>query len=156
MLRLRRSAAQTAGCSASRREDDLRRSRLRPLARRPNLNCALPPYLVSSSFSPHLTRPFPCRLLPPPPRRHSRSLPWALCTAGATQRTAPRSALLGCMFQVSQLTLQLLFRFFGVPYADIPARFRNSIPKTSWEGNEWDGKKLGCAPIHTPLTFQSY
>jgi len=37
----------------------------------------------------------------------------------------------------------LLLRFFGVPYADLTARFRHSTAKTEWPGEHWDGKKLG-------------
>lgn len=48
------------------------------------------------------------------------------------------------------------FRFYGIPYASISARFRHSIPLKSWEGNAWDATKLRCvlwlsAPLFTIL-----
>ncbi|ORY26779.1 Alpha/Beta hydrolase protein [Naematelia encephala] len=34
-------------------------------------------------------------------------------------------------------------QFFGIPYADIPARFRHSTLKTAWPNRQWDARKLG-------------
>lgn len=65
-------------------------------------------------------------------------MPIATAATPTTFEVASLGALHGWSYPEDGTT-----QFFGVPYADIPARFRNSIPKTSWEGNEWDGKKLG-------------
>lgn len=34
-------------------------------------------------------------------------------------------------------------QFLGIPYADVPGRFRRSVPVSAWKDGVWDGTKLG-------------
>ena len=34
-------------------------------------------------------------------------------------------------------------QYLGIPYAEVPGRFRRSIPAPAWAGGVWDGTKLG-------------
>ncbi len=34
-------------------------------------------------------------------------------------------------------------QYLGIPYAEIPGRFRRSVPAKEWENRQWDGTKLG-------------
>lgn len=34
-------------------------------------------------------------------------------------------------------------QYLGIPYADIPGRFRRSVPASRWENGQHDGTKLG-------------
>lgn len=34
-------------------------------------------------------------------------------------------------------------QYLGIPYADIPGRFRRSVPAAPWKNGEHDGTKLG-------------
>lgn len=34
-------------------------------------------------------------------------------------------------------------QYLGIPYAEIPGRFRRSISVEQWKDGKWDGTKLG-------------
>lgn len=45
-------------------------------------------------------------------------------------------------------------QYLGIPYADIPGRFRKSVPaREPWPGNRWDGTKLGPYCPQPPRDF---